>query len=60
MGISDEKSLYIGNKYGYTGTSSPFIALYEAIEKGKVKRGDYVMIWTFAAGSQGIVILLKY
>lgn len=60
MGISEEKSLYIGNKYGYTGTSSPFIALYEAIEKGKVKRGDYVMIWTFAAGSQGIVILLKY
>lgn len=60
MDIPVEKSLYIGDKYGYTGTSSPFIALYEAIEKGKVKRGDYIMIWTFAAGSQGIVILFKY
>lgn len=60
MNIDEEKSIYIGDKYGYTGTSSPFIALYESIKQGKVKRGDYVMFWTFAAGSQNIVILYKY
>ncbi|WP_147564778.1 3-oxoacyl-[acyl-carrier-protein] synthase III C-terminal domain-containing protein [Clostridium tyrobutyricum] len=60
MNIDEDRSMYIGNKYGYTGTSSPFIALYESIKKNKVKRGDYIMIWTFAAGSQGIVILYKY
>lgn len=60
MGISEEKSIYIGDTYGYTGTTSPFIALYEAIKKGQVKRGDYVILCTVAAGSVHISLLLKY
>ena len=60
MNIDEDKSIYIGDKYGYTGTSSPFIALYESIQQGKVKRGDYVVFWTFGAGSQSIVMLYKY
>lgn len=60
MNIEEEKSIYIGDIYGYTGTTSPFIALYEAISKGQVKRGDYVMFWTVAAGSIHISLLLKY
>jgi 3-oxoacyl-[acyl-carrier-protein] synthase III len=43
MNIDEDKSIYVGDKYGYTGTSSPFIALYEAIKQGKVKRGDYIL-----------------
>lgn len=60
MNIDEGKSIYIGDKYGYTGTSSPFIALYESIKQGKIKRGDYVVFWTFGAGSQSIVMLYKY
>jgi len=60
MNIDESKSIYIGDKYGYTSTSSPFIALYEAINQGKVKRGDYVMFWTIGTGSESIVILYKY
>jgi len=60
LGITADKSIYIGNKYGYTGTTSPFIALYEAINKGMVKRGDYILFWTVGAGSQNITILFKY
>jgi 3-oxoacyl-[acyl-carrier-protein] synthase-3 len=60
LGISEDKSVYIGDKYGYTGTSSPFIALYEAIKEGKVKRGDYLMFWTIGSGSESIVMLYKY
>jgi 3-oxoacyl-[acyl-carrier-protein] synthase-3 len=60
MNINEDKSIYIGDKYGYTGTTSPFIALYEAIKQGQVKRGDYIMLWTFGAGCQSIALLYKY
>lgn len=60
MNIDENKSLFIGSEYGYTGTSSPFIALYEAIERKLIKRGDYVMFWTIGAGSQNISLLFKY
>lgn len=60
LDMGEDKSIYIGNKYGYTGTTSPFIALYESIKEGKVKRGDYVIFWTIGSGSQSIVMLYKY
>ncbi len=60
LNIPEENSMYIGDIYGYTGTTSPFIALYESIKKGKIKRGDYILLWTLAAGTSTIVLLLKY
>lgn len=60
MNIDEDKSIYVGDKYGYTGTTSPFIALYEAIKQGKVKRGDYIFFWTIGSGSESIVMLYKY
>ncbi len=60
MNIDEDKSIYIGDKYGYTGTSSPFIALYESIKQGKVKRGDYIVFWTIGSGSESIAMLYKY
>lgn len=60
MGIDESKSIYIGDKYAYTGTTSPFIALYEAINSGQVKRGDYIIFWTIGAGTENITMLFKY
>ncbi|MET1247723.1 MULTISPECIES: 3-oxoacyl-[acyl-carrier-protein] synthase III C-terminal domain-containing protein [Sporolactobacillus] len=60
LGIDESRSLFIGSEYGYTGASSPFIAFYEALRQGSVKRGDYVMFWTIGAGSQNIAVLLRY
>lgn len=60
LNITEKNSLYIGDTYGYTGTTSPFIALYTAIENGQVKRGDNVMLWTVGAGYFHIAVLLKY
>ena len=60
MDIDEDKSIYVGDRYGYTSTTSPFVALYEAIKQGKVKRGDYVMFWTIGGGSQSIVTLYRY
>ena len=60
INIDEDKSIYIGDKYGYTGTTSPFIALYEAIQQDKVKRGDYIVFWTIGSGSESVVMLYKY
>lgn len=58
--IPEEKSIYIGDTYGYTGSTSIFIALYEAINRKTIKRGDYVLLWTVGAGMQHFFLLLKY
>lgn len=54
------KFYYIGNEYGYTGTSSPLIVLEKAIEDGKVKRGDHIVFWSLGAGSTACAMLFKY
>jgi 3-oxoacyl-[acyl-carrier-protein] synthase III len=58
--VDKSKFIYIGDEYGYTGTTSPWIALFEGIERGLVKRGDYLIFWTIGAGSQSIALLYKY
>ena len=60
IGIPKEKMIYIGDKYGYTGTSSPFVALYEAIKNNKVKRGEYILFWSVGTNWATDVILLKF
>jgi 3-oxoacyl-[acyl-carrier-protein] synthase-3 len=60
LDIDESHSLFIGSDYGYTGASSPFIVLYEALKSRKVKRGDYIMFWTIGAGSQNIAVLFRY
>lgn len=57
--IDETKSIYVGGEYGYTGTSSPFIALYESINRKLVQKGDYIVIWTIGAGTENIAVLLK-
>ncbi|MEG0451167.1 MAG: 3-oxoacyl-[acyl-carrier-protein] synthase III C-terminal domain-containing protein [Lysinibacillus sp.] len=58
--LTDEQVVYVGDKFGYTGTSSPFIALHEGIKTGQVKRNDYVIFWTIGAGFELIATLYKY
>lgn len=60
IGIPKEKMIYIGDKYGYTGTSSPFVALYEAIKSNRVKRGDYVLFWSVGTNWATDAILLRF
>ena len=60
LGVDINKFIYIGDKYGYTGTSSPFIALYEGIKTGKIKRGDIVCLWSVGTHWSICTILIKY
>lgn len=53
------KFTYVGNKYAYTGTTSPFLALYHAIEDGKLKQGDYFIMWSVGAGITSCGLLAK-
>lgn len=54
------KFSYIGDKYGYTGFTSPFLTLFHAVESGEIKRGDYVILWTIGAGVSSSAVLIKY
>jgi 3-oxoacyl-[acyl-carrier-protein] synthase III len=54
------KVVYIGDRFGYTATTSPLLALHEAIQAGKVKRGDYLILWTVGAGWQNVSLLMQY
>jgi 3-oxoacyl-[acyl-carrier-protein] synthase III len=58
--IQDEQIVYVGDKYGYTGTSSPFLALYEGVNNGRIQRGEYILFWTIGSGFQLIAMLFKY
>ncbi|PMC40619.1 3-oxoacyl-ACP synthase [Bacillus sp. UMB0899] len=58
--IQDDQIVYVGDRFGYTGTSSPFLALHEAINRGTVKRGDTILFWTIGAGYQLVAMLFKY
>lgn len=60
FGLNDEQMVYVGDRFGYTGTSSPFIALHEAVATGRVKRGDYVLFWSIGAGFQLVSMLFRY
>lgn len=60
IGISEDKILYIGDKYGYTGTSSPFIAFYEGLKNNIIQRGDYIIFWSLGINWTTSGILFKY
>lgn len=55
--IPHNKIEYIGDKYGYTGVSSFFIAYKSRLEKGMLNEGDIIAFWTLGAGYQTGVML---
>lgn len=53
------KFTYVGDKYAYTGTTSPFLALYHAIEEGKLKQDDNYIMWSVGAGFTSCGLLAR-
>ena len=58
--IEENKRVFVGNKYGYTGTSSPFLAMHDGIRDGRIKRGDIVLLTTIGVGDSVTSLVLKY
>lgn len=52
LNLDRNKVPYIGDQIGYTGPSSPFLALKAKLDKNELKAGDKVFLWTVATGSQ--------
>ena len=45
-----EKTHWIMDKFGYTGSACTFMVLYDALKQGKIKKGDLVAFCTLGAG----------
>lgn len=60
LGIAPEKVVVNIEKYGNTSAATIPIALHEAIEDGRIKRGDLVLLDTFGAGLTSGASVLRY
>lgn len=60
IGIDSDAAVYIGDEFGYTSTSSPFVALHKAVSTKKIGRGDKVLFWTVGAGWQNVAFVIEY
>lgn len=59
MSVGLDKYTYIGNKYGYTGLTSPIIAYNEALSNKSIDYGDYVVFCTVGAGYNICALLYR-
>jgi 3-oxoacyl-[acyl-carrier-protein] synthase-3 len=50
LGIPKEEFFINIDKYGNMSAASIAVALYEAVEQNRIKRGDYIVLVTFGAG----------
>lgn len=60
MGLSDDKVFNNIQKYGNTTAASIVIALSEAVEEGKVNKGDLVCLAAFGSGFTWGSVLLRF
>lgn len=60
LNISYDRTTYVGKEYGYTGTTSPVLALDRALKMGKIHRKDYVTICSMGSGTTVSVLLFQF
>ncbi|MBF0484446.1 MAG: ketoacyl-ACP synthase III [Candidatus Omnitrophica bacterium] len=60
LGAPKEKVFVNIEKYGNMSAASVAIALYEAVESGAVKKGDYVALVVFGAGLVSAANIIKW
>lgn len=54
-----DKFVFIGDEYGYTGSTSPLLAYARAVEKHELEVGDNVIFWTVGAGLTCVSMLYR-
>lgn len=50
LGLSTEQIHWIADRFGYAGSASAFMALYDALEQEKIDQGHLVAFCTSGAG----------
>ncbi len=58
--VREEKVIFVGNKYGYTGPTSPILALNEAKENNKIIDGSYAVMCSVGSGYTMGALLYKF
>lgn len=53
------KFTFVGDEFGYTGTTSPMLACARAMENGELRSGDNIIFWTVGAGTTCACALYK-
>jgi 3-oxoacyl-[acyl-carrier-protein] synthase-3 len=59
-GETMDKFTFIGDEFGYTGTTSPFLAFARSVENNELNPGDNVIFWSVGAGTTCCCILYTY
>lgn len=60
LGISSEKVFVNVDRYGNLSAASPPLALCEAVEEGRIKEGDLVVLVAFGAGLSWAAVVLRW
>lgn len=60
LGEDISKFKFVGDEFGYTGTTSPMLAYAKSIEEDELQIGDYVIFWTVGAGTTCASVLYQY
>jgi 3-oxoacyl-[acyl-carrier-protein] synthase-3 len=60
LGVVEEKVIFVGNKYGYTGPTSPIIALNEAKQNNIIEEGSYAIFCSVGSGYTMGALLYKF
>jgi 3-oxoacyl-[acyl-carrier-protein] synthase-3 len=60
LGVPMEKTVVNIERYGNTSSASIPLALFEAVEDGRVKEGDLVLLCGFGAGMTWASALLRW
>lgn len=55
-----DKFKFVGDEFGYTGTSSPILAYAKYLEQNEFSIGDNIVFWTVGAGTTCVCILYRY
>ena len=60
MGIPEQKTHTIMDKWGYTGSACIPMVFHDALEAGKIKRGDTVVLCASGGGLNMACLAMKY
>jgi len=50
LGLPEERTHWVADRFGYAGSASVFMALHDALEAGRLEAGDLVAFCTSGAG----------
>ena len=57
--MNRDKTCYVGNAYGYTGSTAAFVSLYHGFKEDRLETGKYLAIVSAGLGGFLSTVLMK-